>query len=79
MKKRASEDILGSLHDAIANDLLRRVLSGEASPAELNAAIKFLQNNGIEAVPTEDNPLGKLMSSLPVFDDDEISEEDIRH
>lgn len=71
MKKRASEDILGSLHDAVANDLLRRVMSGEASPAELNAAIKFLQNNGIEAVATEENPLGKLVAALPTFDDEE--------
>jgi len=71
MKKRASEDILGSLHDAVANDLLRRVMSGEANPAELNAAIKFLQNNGIEAVATEENPLGKLVAALPTFDDEE--------
>jgi hypothetical protein len=70
-KKRASEELLGSLHDAVANDLLRRVMSGEASPAELNAAIKFLQNNGIEAIATEDSPLAKLVASLPSFDDDE--------
>lgn len=70
MTKRASEDTLGDLHDAVAQDLLRRVLSGEANPAELNAAIKFLQNNGIEAIQTESNPLGMLAASLPVFDDD---------
>lgn len=71
MTKRASEDILGNLHDAVAQDLLRRVLSGEASPAELNAAIKFLANNGIEAVATETNPLGQLVKSLPTFDDED--------
>lgn len=71
MKKRATEEILGSLHDAVATDLLRRVQSGEATPAELNAAIKFLQNNGIEALATDDNPLGKLVSALPTFDDEE--------
>jgi hypothetical protein len=70
-KKRATEEILGSLHDAVATDLLRRVVSGEATPAELNAAIKFLANNGIEAIATEDSPLGKLVASLPTFDDDE--------
>jgi hypothetical protein len=70
-KKRASEEILGSLHDAIANDLLRRVQSGEASPAELNAAIKFLQNNGIEALTVVDSPLAKLVASLPSFEEDE--------
>lgn len=70
-KKRASEDTLGMLHDAVANDLLKRVKSGEATPAELNAAIKFLQNNGIEAIATDDNPLGRLVASLPTFDDEE--------
>lgn len=71
MSKRASEELLGALHDAVAKDLLTRVLSGEASPAELNAAIKFLQNNGIEAaLATEDSPLGKLAAALPKFDDE---------
>jgi hypothetical protein len=75
MKPRASEDILGALHDAVAQDLLRRVLGGEATPAELNAAIKFLQNNGIEAnIAGEDNPLAQLAASLPTFDD-EIGED----
>ena len=71
MKTRANEEILGLLHDVVAKDLLRRVMSGEATPAELNAAIKFLQNNGIEAIATDDNPLGKLVASLPTFDDEE--------
>ena len=70
-KTRASDELLGSLHLAVTNDLLRRVLSGEATPAELNAAIKHLQNNGIEAVATEESPLGRLVASLPTFDDDE--------
>lgn len=72
MTKRASEEVLGLLHDAVANTLLQRVLSGEASPAELNAAIKFLQNNNIEAaVITDESPLGKLAAALPTFDDGE--------
>lgn len=75
MTKRADETTLGSLHEAVAQDLLRRVQSGEASPAELNAAIKFLQNNHIEAIATEDNALGKLAASLPVFED-ELGEDD---
>lgn len=71
MTKRASEDILGRLHDQVAQTLLTKIESGEATPAEINAAIKFLQNNGIEAKLTEDNSLGKLAASLPQFDDDE--------
>lgn len=70
MKKRASEDILGSLHEAVAHTLLAKITSGEASPADLNAAIKFLQNNGIEANMTADSPLEKLAQALPQFDDE---------
>jgi hypothetical protein len=71
MSKRASEDILGELHKLVAEDLTRRIASGEAGAAEINAAIKFLQNNGIEAKMTEDNPLGKLHAALPSFEDEE--------
>lgn len=70
MKKRASEDVLGSLHEAVATTLLAKITSGEATPAELNAAIKFLQNNGIEAVMAEGSTLDKLAQALPQFDDD---------
>ena len=68
--KRATEDLLGSLHDAVAQDLLMRVQSGEATPAELQAAIKFLKDNGIEALVSGDNNLGKLMNALPDFEED---------
>jgi len=74
MKKnnqRASDEVLSSLHNVLAQDLLRRIQSGEATPAELNAAIKFLQNNGIEAVNQEDSPLAALAASLPKFNDED--------
>jgi len=69
-KTRASEELLGQLHEAVTTDLLRRVKAGDASPAELNAAIKLLQNNGIEAILTEESPLKALMESLPKFEDE---------
>jgi hypothetical protein len=64
----ASEELLGLLHDAVASKLLAKVQSGEASPAEMSAAIKFLKDNGIEAIPTPSNHLGQLAKSLPDFD-----------
>jgi hypothetical protein len=69
-KTRAEEELLGQLHEAVAKSLLQKVTTGEATAAELNAAIKFLQNNGIEAIQSENNPLGMLAAALPVFDDD---------
>lgn len=72
MPKRATEELLGSLHEAVAVSLLTKVQSGDATPAEISAAIKFLQNNGIEAVVGRgDSTLDKLAASLPTFDEDE--------
>ena len=73
MKKRASDDVLGALHELVAKELTNRILSGEATPADMNAAIKFLQNNGIEALPVEGSPLAGILSSLPTFDDEELT------
>lgn len=67
----ASEELLGKLHDAVASDLLRRVMSGEATPQELSVVVKFLKDNGIEALPVGDSPLNKLAASLPEFTDEE--------
>lgn len=67
----ATTDILATLHNAVAEDLLSKVLSGEASAQELNAAIKFLKDNGIEALPVENSPLADLASSLPSFTDED--------
>ena len=62
------EDIFDKLHDAVAQTLLEKIQSGEANASDLNVARQFLRDNGIDAVPTEDNPLGKLLEELP-FDE----------
>lgn len=61
----ASKDLLETLHNAVAQDLLDKILGGDATAAELSAAIKFLKDNGIEAIPTEGTALGSLVDSLP--------------
>lgn len=61
----APKDVMEALHVAVAQDLLSKINSGEASAAELSAAIKFLKDNGIEALATEGSPLGNLVDSLP--------------
>lgn len=65
----ASEELLGLLHDAVAGDLLRRVKSGEATASEMSVVVKFLKDNGIEALPTDNNNLGKLAKEMPEFDE----------
>lgn len=65
----ASKEILAMLHDEVAKELVRKVTSGEASASELSVAVKFLKDNGIEAMAVADSPLANLAASLPAFDD----------
>ncbi len=64
--------LMEQLHQEIAEDLLKRVQSGEATSQELSVAVKFLKDNGIEAQATKDSPLANLIDSLPDFDDDPL-------
>lgn len=66
---RATEALLAALHGATAKHLLERLLSGEASPSEVANAIRFLKDNGIEAVADENENLQKIVDALPDFND----------
>ena len=67
----ASVELLGNLHTAVAADLLQRIQSGEASEAELSTAIRFLKDNNIEAIASDNEGLTALMEALPDFDSEE--------
>jgi hypothetical protein len=61
-----SREILDSLHDAVSQELLARVRTGEATASELSVAVKFLKDNGASLdVITAESPLGSLLESLP--------------
>ncbi len=61
-----SREILDSLHDAVSQELLARVRTGEATASELSVAVKFLKDNGASLdVITAVSPLGNLLESLP--------------
>jgi hypothetical protein len=53
------------LHNAVAEDLLKKVLSGEATAAELSVARAFLKDNGVDATPGQSEPLNDLIKNLP--------------
>ena len=42
-----------------------RVRSGEAKASDLNVALQFLKDNGIEGLPAENTPLKELVDELP--------------
>lgn len=69
-KTRASDAVLGELHLKVAMLLLEKIENGTATPAEINAAIKFLQNNDIQAIAEQGDALDKLYRALPEFDDE---------
>ena len=64
-----SEDILKQIHQALCQDLLTKIQSGEASSADLSVARQFLRDNGIDCEASNNKPMLNLASSLP-FDDD---------
>lgn len=68
--KKVSE-ILNELHEAVASDLLFKIKSGEAKAADLSVAAKFLKDNGIEAIPTNNSTLVQLLEEMP-FDEDDL-------
>ena len=55
---------LSKIHDLLAEDVLERLESGEASNDDRRVALQLLKQNAISAVPTENSPLKNLSSKL---------------
>ena len=66
------EEVLQSLFDAVADDLLIKIKTGEAKPADLAVAVKFLKDNNITCAPTDGNSLEELMKSMPFSTEDKL-------
>lgn len=56
--------LMGQIHSQLAQNLLDRLLSGEATASELNVARQFLKDNLIESRVEVDGTLGKLLDQL---------------
>lgn len=70
--KRASEETLGLLHTRLAEVMLAKLESGEASASDIGNVIKFLQNNSITAdFDNEENTAAAILRNLalPKFDE----------
>ena len=61
-------ELLQNLHTVLIENLLDKVKSGEAKAGDLNVARQLLKDNGIECIPTANNPIEDLMSNLPDLD-----------
>lgn len=62
---KATQEALSALHGALARQLAAKIDSGEATAADLAVARQFLKDNGVDAIPTGSNGLGKLAEQLP--------------
>ena len=64
---------LNDLYDAVADELLAKIQSGEARPADLAVAVRFLKDNDITALPVNENALQQLMESMPFPSEKDIA------
>ncbi len=62
----SKKELIDNLHDAVTQDLLLRVRSGEATASELSVAVKFLKDNGasLDAIMAE-SAMDNLLKDLP--------------
>jgi hypothetical protein len=68
-----TEEMFEVLHGILTKELIDRIKSGEASTADLRAAIDWLKVNDITGVPVEGSPLAGLAGLIP-----ELTFEDVQ-
>jgi hypothetical protein len=71
MVENLDEGVLGEIHNALSNELLNRIRSGEATPTDLNVARQMLKDNNITVTPALGNPLLNIAEELPYDDSTE--------
>lgn len=72
MSKRANEELFEELHALLTTEIIQRIKSGEASTADLRAAIDWLKANDITGVAIEGSPLAGLAGLIPELTFDEV-------
>ncbi len=73
MAKRTSEEAFEELHLLVTTEITARIKSGEATTADLRAAIDWLKTNDITGVAIEGSPLAGLAGIIP-----ELTFEDVK-
>lgn len=73
--RMASSEMFELLHGILTKELIARIESGEATTADLRAAIDWLKTNDITGCPVTDSPLASLAGLIPELTWDEVQEE----
>lgn len=63
------------LHGLLTKELISRIQAGEATTADLRAAIDWLAKNDITGLPVEDSPLASLAGLIPELSFEDVQEE----
>lgn len=79
MANPASEEALGELHVIVATVLKERLQNGDlCTAADINAAIKFLKDNNIQAARGASKALDELADTLQNSDVSEAEEAELQ-
>ena len=71
---RTSEQAFEELHLLVTQEITARIKSGEATTADLRAAIDWLKTNDITGVALEGSPLAGLAGLIPELTFDDVKE-----
>jgi hypothetical protein len=74
MSSRATEKLFDELHALLTHEIINRIKSGEASTADLRAAIEWLKVNDVTGVVVEGSPLANLVGLIPELTFEEVQE-----
>ena len=74
MIDKADEGAFNELHTLLTNEIISRIKSGEATTADLRAAIDWLKANSITGVAVENSPLAGLIGVIPELTFDDVAE-----
>lgn len=69
---RAGEEAFEELHSLVTTEIISRIKTGEATTADLRAAIDWLKANDVTGVAIEGSPLASLAGLIPELTFDEI-------
>ena len=65
---KSKEELLDQLHRITAEELIDRIISGDASSGDLGVAVRFLKDNGIDLSEKAASPIRDLASIVPFTD-----------
>lgn len=65
----ATKDLMEQLHGQLAEDLINRIKSGDATASDLSVARQFLKDNDINCDGASSPKLKKLSDTLPDLGD----------